>query len=69
MVDFLRPGHIIIIIWFYYYTCREKRYKAAGIKSSYFFKVNEDRIIDATKKGNVARFINYCCDVSVLYCI
>ena len=40
---------------------REKRYEAAGIGSSYFFKINEDYVIDATKKGNSARFINHSC--------
>ena len=40
---------------------REKRYEAAGIGGSYFFKINEDYIIDATKQGNSARFINHSC--------
>ena len=29
------------------------------------FRVDQDYVIDATKKGNLARFINHCCDVSV----
>ncbi|KAJ3319719.1 Histone-lysine N-methyltransferase setd1a [Boothiomyces sp. JEL0866] len=41
---------------------REKNYEAVGIGSSYLFRIDEDRIIDATRKGNVARLINHCCD-------
>lgn len=44
---------------------REKRYEAAGIGSSYLFRVDHDYIIDATRRGGLARFINHCCDVSV----
>ena len=45
---------------------REKRYERLGIGSSYLFRVDSDTIIDATKYGNLARFINHCCDVSIL---
>ena len=34
----------------------ERRYDAAGIRSSYLFKVDHDYIIDATREGNLARF-------------
>ncbi|NXX72747.1 SET1B methyltransferase, partial [Spizella passerina] len=37
---------------------REKRYEDEGIGSSYMFRVDHDTIIDATKCGNFARFIN-----------
>uniref|UniRef100_A0A8V5GLV0 Uncharacterized protein n=1 Tax=Melopsittacus undulatus TaxID=13146 RepID=A0A8V5GLV0_MELUD len=40
---------------------REKRYAQEGIGSSYLFRVDQDTIIDATKCGNLARFINHCC--------
>jgi hypothetical protein len=40
---------------------REKRYEKMGIGSSYLFRLNEELIIDATKKGNLARFINHSC--------
>ncbi len=40
---------------------REKRYESQGIGSSYLFRVDDDTVIDATKTGNVARFINHCC--------
>ena len=43
---------------------RERRYEAQGIGSSYLFRVDYEYIIDATKSGNFARFINHCCDVS-----
>lgn len=43
---------------------RERKYEAKGIGSSYLFRVDHDYIIDATKQGNLARFINHCCDVS-----
>ncbi|NXO76576.1 SET1A methyltransferase, partial [Sitta europaea] len=35
--------------------------RAEGIGSSYLFRVDHDTIIDATKCGNLARFINHCC--------
>eukprot|EP00300_Choanocystis_sp_HF-7_P022246 c21430_g1_i1.p1 GENE.c21430_g1_i1~~c21430_g1_i1.p1 ORF type:complete len:404 (+),score=109.79 c21430_g1_i1:92-1213(+) len=41
---------------------REKRYEEKGIGSSYLFRIDEHTIIDATRKGNLARFINHCCD-------
>lgn len=43
---------------------REKQYERCGIGSSYLFRVDDDTVIDATKSGNVARFINHCCAVS-----
>jgi hypothetical protein len=41
---------------------REKRYEKMGIGSSYLFRIDEDTIIDATFKGNLARFINHSCE-------
>lgn len=43
---------------------REIRYIKKGIGSSYLFRVDENTVIDATKKGGIARFINHCCDPS-----
>ena len=43
---------------------REKNYEASGIGSSYLFRVDLENVIDATKCGNLARFINHSCDVS-----
>ncbi len=42
---------------------REKKYEKLGIGDSYFFRIDKDNIIDATMKGNLARFINHSCDV------
>ena len=41
---------------------REARYVKKGMGSSYMFRIDDYEIIDATKKGNLARFINHCCD-------
>ncbi|WAR03387.1 SE1BA-like protein [Mya arenaria] len=41
---------------------REKQYEASGIGSSYLFRVDGETIIDATKTGNLARFINHSCN-------
>lgn len=43
---------------------REKSYLKLGIGSSYLFRIDENTVIDATKKGGIARFINHCCDPS-----
>ena len=47
---------------------RETKYEAVGIGSSYLFRVDLEYIIDATKCGNLARFINHSCNVSLHYC-
>jgi SET domain len=41
---------------------REKEYEAAKIGSDYMFRLDKDTVCDATKVGNVARFINASCD-------
>lgn len=43
---------------------RESKYEAIGIGSSYLFRIDMETIIDATKCGNLARFINHSCNVS-----
>jgi len=40
---------------------REKYYDEAGFGSCYLFRLDNDRIVDATRRGNVGRFINHCC--------
>ena len=40
---------------------REIRYEKQGIGSSYLFRMVDDEIVDATKKGGIARFINHSC--------
>lgn len=44
---------------------REQKYEATGIGSSYLFRIDLENIIDATKCGNLARFINHSCNVSL----
>lgn len=44
---------------------RESKYEAIGIGSSYLFRIDMETIIDATKCGNLARFINHSCNVSL----
>ncbi|RVE68468.1 hypothetical protein OJAV_G00092130 [Oryzias javanicus] len=41
---------------------REQRYEEEGIGGSYLFRIDQDTIIDATKSGNLARFINHSCN-------
>ncbi|XP_055375498.1 histone-lysine N-methyltransferase SETD1 isoform X2 [Condylostylus longicornis] len=41
---------------------REQKYEAIGIGSSYLFRIDMETIIDATKCGNLARFINHSCN-------
>ncbi|XP_054166399.1 histone-lysine N-methyltransferase SETD1-like isoform X5 [Oppia nitens] len=41
---------------------REKKYTELGIGSSYLFRVDLETIVDATRYGNVARFINHSCN-------
>jgi histone-lysine N-methyltransferase SETD1 len=40
---------------------RERQYLRSGIGSSYLFRIDESTVIDATKKGGIARFINHSC--------
>ncbi|KAH9207600.1 hypothetical protein DL95DRAFT_49548 [Leptodontidium sp. 2 PMI_412] len=40
---------------------REHRYLKSGIGSSYLFRIDENTVVDATKKGGIARFINHSC--------
>uniref|UniRef100_A0A7S1TJ53 Histone-lysine N-methyltransferase n=1 Tax=Compsopogon caeruleus TaxID=31354 RepID=A0A7S1TJ53_9RHOD len=40
---------------------REKAYERKG-RGCYMFKIDEDIIVDATRRGNWARFINHSCD-------
>ena len=42
---------------------REKQYEQKGMGSSYMFRVDQEYVIDATHRGNFARFINHCCEV------
>jgi len=46
---------------------RENEYIAKGIGSSFMFKIDQNLIIDATKCGNKARYINHSCEVRNSY--
>lgn len=40
---------------------RERNYMRNGIGSSYMFRIDEEFIVDSTKKGGIGRLINHCC--------
>lgn len=40
---------------------RERQYLKSGIGSSYLFRIDDHTVIDATKRGGIARFINHSC--------
>eukprot|EP00941_MAST-03F_sp_MAST-3F-sp1_P001321 g1321.t1 len=40
---------------------REKRYEEEGMGSCYLFRIDQNWIVDATRRGGIARFINHCC--------
>eukprot|EP00919_Chromeraceae_sp_WS-2016_P019793 GHVR01047012.1.p1 GENE.GHVR01047012.1~~GHVR01047012.1.p1 ORF type:complete len:119 (+),score=18.41 GHVR01047012.1:335-691(+) len=42
---------------------RERSYELekVGDGSCYMFKLAHHKVVDATKKGNLARFMNHCC--------
>ncbi|XVF74018.1 hypothetical protein PTKIN_Ptkin13bG0028200 [Pterospermum kingtungense] len=41
---------------------RERYYEKMGIGSSYLFRLDDGYVVDATKRGGIARFINHSCD-------
>ncbi|CAM6121078.1 unnamed protein product [Calypogeia fissa] len=41
---------------------REQRYESMGIGSSYLFRIDDEFVVDATRRGGLARFINHSCD-------
>ncbi|GJR10201.1 histone-lysine N-methyltransferase ATXR7 isoform X1 [Tanacetum coccineum] len=41
---------------------RERHYEKMGIGSSYLFRLDDGYVVDATKRGGVARFINHSCE-------
>jgi histone-lysine N-methyltransferase SETD1 len=41
---------------------REKAYEISGEGSCYMFRLDVNRIVDASKIGCMARFMNHCCD-------
>ncbi|KAF8389364.1 hypothetical protein HHK36_026059 [Tetracentron sinense] len=41
---------------------RECHYEKMGIGSSYLFRLDDGYVVDATKRGGIARFINHSCE-------
>ncbi|KAG9158409.1 hypothetical protein Leryth_013149 [Lithospermum erythrorhizon] len=41
---------------------RERQYEKSGIGSSYLFRLDDGYVVDATKRGGIARFINHSCE-------
>ncbi|KAL1540305.1 [histone H3]-lysine(4) N-trimethyltransferase [Salvia divinorum] len=41
---------------------RERQYEKMGIGSSYLFRLDDGFVVDATKRGGIARFINHSCE-------
>lgn len=44
---------------------RERYYDSRGI-GCYMFKIDDNLVVDATMRGNAARFINHSCEVCVV---
>ena len=42
-------------------------YIHSGMGASYLFRIDDLLVIDATKRGNLARFINHSCDVRICF--
>ena len=42
---------------------RETLYERVGMKSSYFFRLDDLYIVDATRMGYIGRFMNHSCEV------
>ena len=66
-VDNIKPGEIVIeyvgeMITNKIADYREIEYNERGFGDCYMFRFDADNIIDATKYGNLARFINHCCE-------
>lgn len=43
---------------------RERYYDGRGI-GCYMFKIDDNLVVDATMRGNAARFINHSCEVNL----
>ena len=66
-IDNIKPGEIVIeyvgeLITNKIADYREIEYNERGFGDCYMFRFDADNIIDATKYGNLARFINHCCE-------
>ena len=41
---------------------RETQYRILGFGDDYIFRVDADLLVDATRRGGLARFANHCCE-------
>ncbi|RYG69624.1 SET domain-containing protein-lysine N-methyltransferase, partial [archaeon] len=41
---------------------REAQYEREGVGSCYLFRLDKEEIVDATRTGGMARFMNHCCE-------
>ena len=46
---------------------REANYKKEGFGDCFMFRADKDAVIDASFKGNQARYLNHSCNVNCLY--
>jgi len=46
-----------------YHSGKRLQYQGA----CYLFRIDSEQIIDATRKGGIARFVNHSCSVNVLF--
>jgi histone-lysine N-methyltransferase SETD1 len=64
-VDFPEDGMIVEYMGETIRQCvadkREKEYEVTGMGSCYMFRLDKERIVDATMIGCMARFMNHCC--------
>ena len=54
-----------MIIWYLLQVVADRReilYEQEGVGSCYLFRLDKDEIVDATRRGGMARFINHCCE-------
>ncbi|KAL6602158.1 SET domain-containing protein [Neocallimastix californiae] len=63
----LKPGQFVMeyageIITYSDFLQRTQEYSKEGLKHFYFMSLKKDEMIDATRKGNLARFMNHSCN-------
>ena len=43
-------------------SARENYYRRMGWGDDYIFRVTDEMLVDATRRGGLARFANHCCE-------